>query len=219
MKKENIHSRLFRAHPWHGVSIGKDFPNIITVYIEIDPTDSLKYELDKNTGILKVDRPQRFSNSVPALYGMIPQTLCHENVAELSREKTGYKQIKGDYDPLDICVLAEKNAFHADILLKAVPIGGLRMIDGDEADDKIIAVLERDPIYGNWQNIDDCSKPILERLKHYFITYKAIPEEGKKTSQEITHVYDKEEALDVIRRSHKDYKKDYKEYYDAFKAL
>ena len=220
MKDEDIRliKKLYRAHPWHGVSIGKTAPDIVTAYIEIVPTDAIKYELDKNSGFLKIDRPQRFSNTVPALYGMIPQTLCDKQVAELCREKTGYKNIVGDNDPLDICVLAEKNVLHGDIILRAVPIGGLRMIDHSEADDKIIAVLQNDPLYGHWKNISDCSKSILERLKHYFLTYKNIPELGEQVEQEITHTYGREEALDVITRSQEDYKNAYPEMYELFKA-
>ena len=73
---------MFRAHPWHGVAIGPDSPEIVNVYIEIVPTDTVKYELDKATGNLKVDRPQKYSNICPTLYGFIPQTLCAERVAE-----------------------------------------------------------------------------------------------------------------------------------------
>ena len=217
--KRILNNYLVRSHPWHGISIGKKFPQVVTAYIEIVPNDTMKYELDKWSGILKVDRPQRFSNTVPALYGLIPQTLCDEEVAQICREKTPYKEIKGDDDPLDICVLAEKNAFHGDILLNAVPIGGLRMIDGDEADDKIIAVLQGDPLYGTWKDINDATPSILERLKHYFLTYKNIPEEGQKHEQEITHVYNKEEAYDVIKRSHNDYLNKYRDINNQYKSL
>lgn len=211
--------RLHRAHPWHGLDIGKNFPETINAYIEITPTDQIKYELDKASGILKVDRPQRFSNTVPALYGLIPQTFSGTLTAEVTRKNTKYKDIHGDEDPLDICVLAEKNVMHSDIILKAVPIGGLRMIDGDEADDKIIAVLQGDPLYGKWTDIKDCSVSILQRLIHYFITYKTIPEEGQKNEQEITDVYDKATAHDVIERSFEDYKNKYSELYKFFNDL
>ncbi|MGH9677751.1 MAG: inorganic diphosphatase [Candidatus Acidiferrum sp.] len=126
---------LFRAHPWHGVAIGPDAPEKVNTYIEIVPTDTIKYELDKVTGHLMIDRPQLFSNVCPALYGLIPQTFCGERTAELCSMRTGRSGITGDGDPLDICVLTEKSVTHGDILLKARPIGGLRMLDGDEADD------------------------------------------------------------------------------------
>ena len=80
---------LFKVHPWHGVSIGPDAPTIVTSYVEIVPTDTVKYELDKLTGYLKIDRPQKYSSVCPVLYGLIPQTLCTENVAEVCRQRTG----------------------------------------------------------------------------------------------------------------------------------
>lgn len=195
---------IFKAHPWHGVSIGEEFPEIVTSYIEIVPSDTVKYEIDKFTGILRVDRPQKFSNICPVLYGLIPQTFCAEQVAELCMEKTGRKDIVGDNDPLDICVLAEKVITHGDILLQAVPIGGLRMIDNGEADDKIIAVLRGDGVYGNWKDISDCPDSLIASIKHYFLTYKDIPEHQPRNC-EITHVYGIEEAHDVVRRSQQDY--------------
>ncbi|MCE1165923.1 MAG: inorganic diphosphatase, partial [Bacteroidetes bacterium] len=120
---------LLKAHPWHGVYIGKGAPEIVSTYIEIVPTDTLKFELDKQSGYLKIDRPQLFSNICPTPYGLIPQTYCGNRVAEFCCDKTGRKGIKGDGDPLDICVLTEKVITHNDIILNAVPIGGLRMID------------------------------------------------------------------------------------------
>ena len=105
------------------------------------PTDTVKYEMDKDTGILRMDRPQQYSNVCPSLYGFMPQTLCGDRVAALCMERTGRRGIVGDGDPMDICVLTEREIPHGDILVEAMPIGGLRMIDGDEADDKIVAVL------------------------------------------------------------------------------
>mgnify|MGYP003694373673 CR=1 FL=1 len=122
--------RAFRAHPWHGVSMGKDAPRVVTTYIEIVPTDTVKYEMDKLTGILRMDRPQQYSNVCPSLYGFIPRTLCAERVGALCSERTGRPGIQGDGDPMDVCVLTEKEISHGDILVQAIPIGGLRMIDG-----------------------------------------------------------------------------------------
>lgn len=195
---------ILKAHPWHGVYIGKDFPNIVTSYIEIVPTDTVKYELDKGSGILTIDRPQMYSNICPTPYGLIPQTYCGEKVAEYCREKSGKDGIKGDGDPLDICVLTEKAINQGNILLKAIPIGGLRMIDNNEADDKIIAVMKGDSVYGGWKDISDCPEQLIDRLRHYFLTYKESPDKHRK-EVEITHVYNKEEAQEVIRRSYDDY--------------
>lgn len=195
---------LFKAHPWHGVSIGSDAPALVTSYIEIVPTDTVKYEIDKATGILKVDRPQKYSNVCPTLYGFIPRTLCAEEVGKFCEAKTNRSGIIGDGDPLDICVLTEKVIPRGDILLQAIPIGGLRMIDGNQADDKIIAVMRDDAVYGSWREIADCPVALVERLKHYFLTYKDVPGTAERRC-EITHVYNRQEAHEVIRHSQADY--------------
>lgn len=194
----------YKSHPWHGVYIGDKAPDIVTAFIEVVPTDTVKYEVDKASGFLKVDRPQKYSNVLPALYGFVPQTYCGASVAEFCNKKTDRNDIVGDGDPVDICVLTEKNITHGDILVQAVPIGGFRMIDGGEADDKIIAVLRGDEVYGNMRDINDCPAPLLDRLKHYFLTYKDMPRQDSPRCI-ITHLYGKEEALEVINRSRKDY--------------
>ena len=194
----------YKSHPWHGIDIGEYAPEIVTSFIEVVPTDTVKYEIDKVSGYLKIDRPQKFSNIVPALYGFIPQTFCGDSLAEFSSKKSGKKNIKGDGDPLDICVLTEKEITHGDILVQAIPIGGLRMIDGNEADDKIIAILKGDAVYGQFKDINDVPEIIVNRLKHYFLTYKNIP--GVDSNEcEITHVYGVEEAKKVINLSIDDY--------------
>ena len=200
----NLIGSLFRAHPWHGVDVGDEAPAIVNSYIEMTPTDTIKYELDKKSGLLIVDRPQKYSSMPPMLYGLIPQTYCHKHTAELCIKKTGRHDIIGDNDPLDICVLTERPISSGNILVPAVVIGGFRMIDNNEADDKIIAFLKGDMVYGEWQDISDVPVKLIERLKHYFLTYKDIPGTEKHVS-EITHVYNKNEAYDVIDRSRKDY--------------
>ena len=184
---------LFKPHPWQGIPIGDNASEKVTVFVEIVPTDTVKYEIDKQTGYLKVDRPQRFSNVSPSMYGLIPQTFCAENVAAYCDEKTGRKGIVGDGDPLDICVLAEKTITMGGITLEAIPIGGLRMLGGDEADDKSIAVMKGGAIYGNMRDIHE-GPP----------SYKDIPGSSKSRT-EITHIYGREEAHEVIRRSQMDY--------------
>ena len=195
---------LFKAHPWHGVSIGPDAPTVVRVYVEIVPTDTIKYELDKASGYLHVDRPQKYSNVCPSLYGLIPQTFCGEQVAERCMQRTGRTGIVGDGDPMDICVLTEKQIAHGDVLLHAIPIGGLRMIDGNEADDKIIAVMQGDAIYGGWTDLKEVPVSTVERLRHYFLTYKDAPGIAHRKT-EITHIYGRVEAHEVIRRSQQDY--------------
>jgi len=193
----------YKSHPWHGIPIGEGAPEVVTAFIEVIPSDTVKYEVDKLTGYLKIDRPQKFSNIVPALYGFLPQTYCKDEVGKYCMEKTGRKGIVGDDDPLDICVLTEREITHGDIILKAIPIGGLRMIDDNEADDKIIAVLKGDEVYGHMQDVSELPPGVVNRLRHYFLTYKQLPGEPAKT--EITHVFGKAEALEVIRRSQIDY--------------
>lgn len=196
---------MFQAHPWHGVPPGPQAPAMINAYIEVVPTDGVKYELNKATGYLSVDRPQRFSSLCPTPYGFIPQTFCGERVAELSRIRESEAGIRGDGDPLDICVLTEKAVTHGDFIVRAKPIGGLRMIDTKEADDKIIAVLIDDVAYGHMENISDCPSGLIERLQHYFLSYKQLPHETARRV-EIAAVYDRAEAMNVIERSMIDYR-------------
>ncbi len=194
----------YKSHPWHGINIGADAPKSLMAFIEMVPTDTVKYEVDKESGYLRIDRPQKYSNVVPSLYGFIPQTYCAELVAEYANEKTDRKDIVGDKDPLDICVLTEKEIVHGDIIVQSKPIGGFRMIDGNEADDKIIAVLEGDAVFGIYNDVSELPQIIVDRLKHYFLTYKDLP--GNPSNVEITDTYGSEEAIEVIKRSMKDYR-------------
>jgi inorganic pyrophosphatase len=200
---------LFQAHPWHGVVPATDAPDIFNAFIEIVPTDVVKYELNKTSGHLRLDRPQRYSSLCPVPYGFIPQTYCGEAVAELCAMRTGLQSgIKGDGDPLDICALTEKTIAHGNFFVRAKIIGGLRMIDGIEADDKIVAVLENDLAYGQINNLSEAPSGLVDRLKHYFLSYKQLPLEAPRRV-EIAGVYDYAEALDVIARSLHDYRVHY----------
>lgn len=211
MDRDQIHrflklTKLFsKPHPWHGINIGEKMPDVVKVFIEIVPGDTMKYELDKESGYLKVDRPQRFSNICPLPYGFIPQTLCDERVGEYCTQKTGRSPIKGDNDPLDICVITERNIPHGDLILDAIPVGGFRLIDGEEADDKIIAVMNGDASFGEMRDISEVPQHIIDRLSHYFLTYKERPFSDSKRECEITDIYGREEAAEVIRRSVEDY--------------
>lgn len=204
----NLMGTLFKSHPWHGVSLGEDAPDKLTVYIEMVPTDTVKYEIDKTTGHLKLDRPQRYSNICPALYGFIPRTYSATRVARLCQEATGREDIVGDGDPVDICVLTEKNIGHGEILVNAIPVGGFRMIDDKEADDKIIAVLAGDAAYGDFSDIADVSPPVIDRLRHYFLTYKQSPDQ-RKASCEIVEVYGRQRAHAVIQAGIADYEQSF----------
>ena len=190
----------WRRHPWHGLRLrADDSPeDIVQVYVEMTPDDVVKYELDKSSGFLMVDRPQRTTSSPPALYGFIPRTYCAEEVAK----RCPHAEV-ADGDPLDICVISERHITRADIVLNARVVGGIQMIDGGEADDKIVAILTGDNIWGNVRDIPDLPAINIERLQHYFSTYKMIP--GKETDIKVDFVYDREEALKVIAAADKDY--------------
>ena len=200
----------YKSHPWHGLEVGDNAPEIVTAFIEMVPTDTVKYELDKVSGYIRIDRPQKYSNVVPALYGFIPQSFCGDSVANFCMERSGREDIKGDGDPLDICVLTERTIAHGDIIATVKPIGGFRMLDGDEADDKIIAVLRNDATYRGYNDIEELPHSVVDRLRHYFLTYKDMPamdrasEAQKKV--EIVATYGREEAYEVITRSLEDYK-------------
>lgn len=207
LKMKPVHLHMHptqKAHPWHGISPGADAPGTVTAFIEIVPADTIKYEIDKESGYLKIDRPQLFSNVVPALYGFIPQTFCGKEIAEFCSRRSGRPVNDGDGDPLDICVLSERPVTHGDILVSAIPIGGFRLIDKNEADDKIIAVLKSDAVYGNLTEIGECPTELINRLRHYFLTYKVIPGEAR-VPVELAAIYGREEALQVIRHSMNDY--------------
>jgi inorganic pyrophosphatase len=197
-------SVLYKPHPWHGISPGDHAPEIIQCFVEVVPSDTVKYEIDKISGYLRVDRPQKYSNVCPALYGFIPQTYCGDHVAALATEKTG-TLLAGDGDPVDVCVLTDRRIEHGNVLVECIPIGGFRMLDGGEVDDKIIAVLKDDTTYGSYADIGDVSECTLERLRHYFVTYKQAP--GSATSLcQITHTYDRAEARLIINHSLADYR-------------
>jgi inorganic pyrophosphatase len=197
--------RINKAHPWHGISMGEKAPEEVTVFIEIVPRDTVKYEVDKETGYLKIDRPQQYSNVVPANYGFIPQTYCAVRIANLAREKSGGIEITdGDGDPLDILVLSEHHIPRGDIILKARPIGGFCLIDGGEADDKIIATLVGDKVYENYRDLGELPEGIVDRLQHYFLTYKQLPSEEAKC--EIAASYGREQSYEVIRAAIADYR-------------
>lgn len=194
----------WRRHPWHGLNAHADdaAKDVVTAYIEMLPSDTVKYELDKESGYLMVDRPQRTTATPPALYGFIPRTYCAEEVAK----RCQHADI-ADGDPLDICIYSERLINRSDIILQARVIGGIQMIDGGEADDKIIAVLDGDNIWGNVTDIADLPPIKVERLQHYFSTYKMIP--GKKIDIRVDYVYGREEALKVIEAAQTDYNNHY----------
>jgi inorganic pyrophosphatase len=195
----------WRPHPWHGLTVGPNAPDVVHAYIELTTFDSVKFEVDKETGYLRVDRPQRTSSQPPTLYGFIPRTYCGRRVGSLSPAAK-----RGDQDPLDICVVSERPINRAEIVLNAVVVGGLQMVDDEEADDKIVAVLENDHMWGRATNISEIPDIVVERLKHYFMTYKHIDVDGPQPI-EITSVYGRKHALELIEASMADYVEEFGE--------
>jgi inorganic pyrophosphatase len=188
----------FRPHPWHGLDCGPDAPRVVNAYIEITPFDLVKYEVDKASGYLRVDRPQRTSSQPPALYGFVPQTYCAAEIAKLAGVQ------RGDGDPLDICVLSERPITKSEIVVPARVVGGLQIIDRGEADDKIIAVLQGDYVWGEADDIDHVPAVLIERLQHYFATYKLLP--GEPSRIRIAKTYGYAHAAAVIEAAMRDYR-------------
>jgi inorganic pyrophosphatase len=188
----------WRPHPWHGLEIGPDPPAVVNAYIELTPFDRVKYELDKKTGYLRVDRPNRTSSFCPTLYGFIPGTYCGPRVRDLMPQAKA-----GDSDPLDICVISERPIQLSEVILTARVVGGLPMLDNGEADDKIIAVLDADAMWLDVHNVTDLPSVLVDRLRHYFSTYKMLsPDEDRVR---IDAPYSRDHAEKVIKAAIADY--------------
>jgi len=188
----------WRPHPWHGLEIGKQVPQEVNAYIELTPYDLVKYEIDKQSGYLRVDRSMKSSSQLPALYGFIPRTYCHKQVSALTSATA-----KADEDPLDICVYCERPVTKSEILVSARVIGGFMMIDEGEVDEKIIGVLTNDPVLINVSEVTDLPQPIVDRLLHYFATYKSgFP---YTPNVEVCPIYGRNRAYEVIRAAIQDY--------------
>jgi len=188
-----------RPHPWHGLEAGREPPLRVNAYIEITPFDLIKYEVDKASGYLKVDRPQRTSSQPPSLYGFVPRTYCGARIAQLCPGAE-----RGDGDPLDICVLSERPIQRAEIIVPARVVGGLQLLDRGEADDKLIAVLEADFVWGELTDVRQLPAILVERLQHYFTTYKLVP--GTSPQIAVQQVYGAEHAARVVEAALEDYK-------------
>ena len=170
-------------HPWHGVSYGEGVPRKVTAVIEIPQGSRCKYELDKETGLLKMDRVIYSSFYYPINYGFIPQTYGH------------------DKDPLDILVLTSLPVVPL-TLMSAKVIGVMQMIDGGDADDKIIAVADTDPSINHYNNIEELPSHFLNELRHFFEEYKALEEK----TVVVEEFGDKAVALQIINEAIEAYK-------------
>lgn len=192
----------WRPHPWHGLEAGPDVPRRVHAFVEITPFDGVKYEVDKRTGYLKVDRPQASSSLPPMPYGFVPRTYCARRTAALM---PGTRD--GDRDPLDVCVLTERPISRSEILLEARVVGGVPMRDAGLADDKIVAVLASDELYAHVHDLADVPEVVLRRLVHYLRSYKALP--GRANPVEVGAPYERAHAERVIEAALADYREEY----------
>jgi inorganic pyrophosphatase len=172
------------THPWHDISPGQDVPNEVIAIIEVPKDSKLKYELDKETGLMKLDRVLYSAVHYPGDYGFIPQTYWDDN------------------DPLDILILSNFPVYPRTIV-RARPIGVLHMSDGNERDDKIIAVHATDPRFNRYKKISDVPDHILLEIKHFFETYKLL--QNKKVK--VLSIKNVTVARQDIRKGIENYKK------------
>lgn len=194
----------WRPHPWHGLPAGPDAPRVVNAFVEITPFSLVKYEIDKQSGFLRVDRPQRGTSLPPTLYGFVPRTFCGARVAALCPGSE-----RGDGDPLDVCVLSERPIDRAEVILSARVVGGLQLIDGGEADDKLVAVLQGDLVFGAVEDLDGLPAILVERLRHYFLTYKLVPGETAPQPCRIERAYGREHGRRVVEAAMADYAERY----------
>lgn len=178
---------MYVLHPWHGADYGESAPALVNALIEIPQGSKTKYEIDKKTGLLKLDRVIYSSFHYPVNYGFIPQTLGK------------------DGDPLDILVICSES-IQPLCLVEAFVIGNMQMIDTGLVDDKIIAVAAKDPGVNYIKSIAEVPQHFFSVLKNYFEQYKVL--ENKKV--EINDFQEKEEAYKVIQESIEYYKATYK---------
>lgn len=173
-------------HPWHGVSYGEEAPKIVKALIEISEGSRTKYEIDKETGLLKLDRVIYSSFHYPVNYGFIPQTL-------------GW-----DGDALDILVLCSQS-IQPLCLVDATVIGNMQMMDSGEYDDKIIAVATNDPSVNHITNMEELPRHFISELRNYFEQYKVL--ESKEVR--IENFQDKDDAYRIINEAIAHYKTQY----------
>lgn len=176
------------TNPWHSVSPGSEVPNVVNAIIEIPKGCRAKYELDKESGLLKLDRVLYSSVYYPANYGFIPQSYCD------------------DHDPLDILVISQIECVPM-CIIDAKVIGVMQMIDGGEADDKIIAVAANDMSVNHINDISELPPHFIDEMRHFFEEYKKL----EKKTVVVEEFQNKEKAKQIILQSFEDYRKSFKQ--------
>jgi inorganic pyrophosphatase len=171
-------------NPWHDIALGSEFPHEFDIFVEIPYKSRIKYELDKETGLVRVDRILYSAVYYPANYGLIPRTYCE------------------DKDPLDVFILGE-DPLAPGVIATVRPIGIVRMVDGGEMDDKIVAVLAKDPLFNAYRHVEDVPPHMIRKIQRFLEDYKILENkkvlvkgiegnaEAKRTILEARELYDK----------------------------
>ena len=178
-----IKKKIMKNHPWHDVSIGNDAPNIVNAIIEISRGSKAKYEVDKETGLLRLDRVLHAAFYYPINYGFIPQTYA------------------GDLDPLDILVLSQIDIEPLSIV-RAKVIGVLRMLDKG-VDDKIISVCADDISVSHIDTLEQLPPHLMSEIRHFFEQYKKL----EHSDVAVENFMDKQKAIDIINESEVEYRR------------
>ncbi len=168
---------------WHDIESNRIKPEEFIAVVEISKGSKQKYEMDKKTGLLRLDRILYTSTHYPANYGFIPHTLAEDN------------------DPLDVLILCSESLIPMS-LVKCYPIGVIIMNDSGSVDEKIIAIPDTDPNYNTYKSINDLPKHIFDEMRHFFTVYKQL--EDKETSVDVAS--DKDTAISIIKKSMESYK-------------
>jgi inorganic pyrophosphatase len=177
---------------WHEISRGDNLPEKMNVIIEIPKGSENKYEIDKDTGLIALDRANYSAASYPFDYGFVPQTLWEDN------------------DPLDVVVLSTF-PLHPGILVEVRPVAVMEMIDDGESDYKIIGVPAEDRRWEDVADIEDLNNHKLREIRHFFETYKVLKKDDSLVKVEINGVKGKKDAIEAIEKSIKLYDEKYKD--------